>query len=401
MRQAAIRIVLVCLVSSFLATGCWNRRELNTLAIQLGTGIDKVGDKYRVSVQVVDPGEVAAAKGGTSSRAPVVMYKATGTTLFEAFRRMTLNSPRKIYSAHIRVLVIGESLAREGIDKVLDFLSRDAEMRTDFDIFVAKGTRAEDVLRVMTPLEKIPANKLFDSLRASEAAWAPTTSFTLDQLISQLVASGQDPVLTGVVVEGERKGGESFSNIRQIDPPVRLKLSTLAVFFGPKMVGWLTEDESKGYNTIMGNLKSTVTNLSCPDGGTLSLEIIRSKAKIKGFADNGRPAVRVDVLTQANVGEVDCLIDLDDPRTIDRLEDLAEEKGVRLMTKAVEAAQQRYRADIFGFGEAINRGAPRYWQSVEKEWNELFSSTKVEYKLEFRIRGTGTTGNSFIGDIQG
>ena len=44
-------------------TGCWNRMELNELAIAVGLAIDKVKEnEYMVSVQVVDPSEVLQSR---------------------------------------------------------------------------------------------------------------------------------------------------------------------------------------------------------------------------------------------------------------------------------------------------------------------------------------------------
>lgn len=48
----------------FILTGCWSRRELNEIAIALAMGVDKSGDQFKVSAQIVNPGEVASAKGG-------------------------------------------------------------------------------------------------------------------------------------------------------------------------------------------------------------------------------------------------------------------------------------------------------------------------------------------------
>jgi len=396
-----ILIATVCIVLLSSLTGCWNRRELNTLAIQLGTGIDKVGDEYRMSVQVVDPSQVTEARAASSGRSPVVMYKSTAPTLLAAFRSLTETSPRKIYGAHIRVLVLGESLARDGISKVLDLLSRDSEIRTDFYIMVARGTTAEKILKVLTPLEKIPANKLFSSLDVSEKVWAPTTTFTLDQLISQMVVEGQNPVLTGVKIKGDPNRGESPINVNEIDPPAHLSLSGLAVFKGPRLVGWLNREESKGYNIIMDNVKSTATTLSCPDGGTIALEIMRSKTKVKGKVVNGVPRILVQVKTEANVGEVNCGLDMNDPETIKWLEKEGTHKGIELMEKSVQAAQSRYSSDIFGFGQAIYRSHPKYWESIQKDWTERFKRLQVDYTVDYVIRKIGTANNSFIQDVKG
>jgi spore germination protein KC len=88
-------------------TGCWSRHELNDLAIAVGIGIDKIGDRYQISAQVVLPSQIAGSKGG-SPQAPVNLYKATGSTVYEALRKITTISPRKIYISHLRILVLGE-----------------------------------------------------------------------------------------------------------------------------------------------------------------------------------------------------------------------------------------------------------------------------------------------------
>jgi spore germination protein KC len=396
-----ILIAIVCTVLLTFVTGCWNRRELNTLAIQLATGIDKVGNQYRISVQVVDPSQVAAARSASPQRSPVVMYKSTAPTLLSAYRSLTETSPRKVYGAHIRVLILGESLARDGISKLLDLLSRDAEIRTDFYIMIARGTTAEKILKVMTPLEKIPANKLFSSLDASEKVWAPTTTFTLDQLISQMVVEGQNPVLTGVKIKGNPVKGENPSNVNEIDPPAHLSLSGLAVFKGPRLVGWLDRAESKGYNIIMNNVKSSAANIACPDGGNIALEIMRSKTKVKGKVVNGVPHILVQVKTESNVDEVNCGVDMNDPETIKWLEKEGERTGIELMEKSIQAAQSRYSSDIFGFGQAIYRSHPKYWESIQKEWTERFKRLQVDYKVDYVVRKIGTSNNSFIQDVKG
>ncbi|MGO4109025.1 Ger(x)C family spore germination protein [Paenibacillus sp. YAF4_2] len=93
MKQRTLAVLL--LLPLLLAiTGCWNRRELNDLAIAVGLGFDKVGDQYLVSVQVVDPGEVASNKT-SGARTPVTLYQAKGQTIFEAMRKITTCHPGK------------------------------------------------------------------------------------------------------------------------------------------------------------------------------------------------------------------------------------------------------------------------------------------------------------------
>ena len=115
---------------SLLITGCWDKREINDLAIATAISIDKKDDEYHVSAQVVLPTELSM-KGGMGS-SPVTLYEASGKSVNEAIRKLTQVSPRIIYLGHLRVVVISEELAKEGIATTVDFLSRGWELRSDF-----------------------------------------------------------------------------------------------------------------------------------------------------------------------------------------------------------------------------------------------------------------------------
>lgn len=388
-----LMVFICCLLLLSLFTGCWNRRELNELGISVGIGIDKAGKGYRVSAQVVNPGEVAAAKS-SGNRTPVTLYEATGDTVFEAIRKMTTISPRVIYLAHLRVLVIGESLAREGIEKPLDHFSRDHEVRTDFFVIIAKESTAKDVLRVLTPVEKIPANNMYLSLETSQKVWAPTATVTLDELMTDIISEGKSPVLTAVKVAGVGKG-QSQRNLEKIEPPGRLKYSGLAVFKKDKLIGWLNEKESKGYSYIKNKVTNTVGTLSCPEGGNLAVEVMKSETEVKGKMNNGKPQIDIEIQLEENVGEVECQIDLTERKTIEELEKRAEQKVAAIMLKTIHKMQKGLKVDIFGFGEDIRRADPGAWKTLKQNWHERFRSLDINVKVDVKIRRIGTVTNSF------
>ncbi|MCI0766609.1 Ger(x)C family spore germination protein [Bacillus sp. TL12] len=397
-------MLIILLVFLLFTTGCWNRRELNELAITLALGIDRTMDgQYLVTAQVVNPGEVAITKGGGSGgRSPVVIYQAKGQTIFEAIRKMTKDSPRKIYPSHLRMLVIGESLAKKGIGKSLDLLSRDWELRSDFYIAVAKGMNAEDVLKVRTPVEKIPANKLFNTLKASSEAWSATSFVTLDKLIVDMVSDGKQPVLTGISlhVKADEETAFSKQNIEVIDTPARILFQNLAVFEKDKLVGWLNEKQSKTYNVITNNELSTVVNVSCPKGGKFVYQVMNSNTEMKGKIKNGKPEIDLNIRVKGNIGEVACDIDLKKTGSIEKLEEIYEKESVEFFKTAIKEVQKKYKIDIFGFGEAIHRADPKTWKKLKKDWNENFENLPVNLHIQGEIEQVGTVTNSFFEKIK-
>ncbi len=396
-KTTALLLLLMFLTS--IITGCWNRRELNDLAIVAALGIDIVGDQFLVTVQVVDTGEVATGKGTSSGRSPITTFHAKGDTVFGAIRKMTTVTPRKLYFAHLRIMVIGEQLARQGIAKTLDLMLRDQEGRTDFYIVVAKGTTAHNIVNVLTPIEKIPATKMFTSLEVSEKAWAPTVSVQLDELITNIVNPGIQAALTGIVIQGDEAEGKKKTNLESPDTKVQLQYKGIAIFREDKLVGWLNEPESKGFSNITDRLNSTVIETSCPEGGRLGIEIIRAKASIKGKVRNGEPEAEVTMYMDANVADVECKLELTKTKTIAELEKRTAQMVIGHSEQALQKAK-KLRSDIFGFGVAMHRANPGYWKMAKDDWDHIFAELPVRYKVHVKIRQIGTVGESFLNDLK-
>lgn len=389
--KSMIRNGLLLALSLTLLTGCWNSRELNELAIAVALGFDKTDhNHYVVSVQLVNPGEISTKGGGGGNRSPVSTFRMEGRSVFEALRKMTTELNRKIYLSHLRLIVFGEDLAKEGIMVPMDFLSRDHEVRTDFYIVVAKGTKAEDVLEILTPLEKIPASKLFSSLEMSEKNWAGTTKLTLDMLIEDLESDGKSPVLTGLFVSGPISKGKGLENTQFSEVPTVLQYDGLALFKRDKLIGWLNETQTKGYNYAKGNVESTVGILECP-GGLAEIELIQTTSKIKGaLTGGGNPKIEIEVHAEGNVGDVSCDMDMSDPATIEKFEQLAADQIAESINNAIYIAQTKYKTDVFGFGEVLHRSYPKQWKQWRHDWDSTFVDLNVETSVDVAIRRIGT-----------
>jgi spore germination protein KC len=386
-------LLLGCL---FTLTGCWNRRELNELGIAVGIGLDKTGNKYKLSIQLVDSGAVAPRKGGSNS-APVSIYQIEADSIYEAVRKLTTVTPRRMYPSHLRILVIGEELAKQGIAQSLDLLARDWEMRSDFYMIIAKGERAENVLKVLTPIEQIPANKLYSSLKASDKLWAPTKIIRLDDFINDYLSDGKNPVISGVRILGDANKGSEVEDRKSTLPSARLQYANLAVFREDRLIGWLNEKESKGLNYLTNNVSSTVGPISCPgQKGSIIMEILRSNTKIKGSIRDGVPYIDITLDSVENIGEVKCDYDLSKSENVHKLEAVAAQSTIDIMNASLKKVQNVYKSDIFGFGDAIHRADKAYWKKNKEHWEDIFPTVKVNYHVKIKIRGQGTLNNSFL-----
>ncbi|MGO4108502.1 Ger(x)C family spore germination protein [Paenibacillus sp. YAF4_2] len=388
-----LAISMLCLL---MLSGCWSRRELNELLIVLGVGVDWEDGHYLVSYQVVNPSEISNQKKA-GDRPPSTLFQGRGRTLFEAARSVTAEAPRKVYMGHLQMYVIGEEAARRGIKELVDSAARDNETRLDFNFIVAKGTKAEDVLKLYTPVEKLPSYSMQQSLKTSEKNWAPTIAVTLDEALNKLSVQGDELALTGIRVIGSPDVGETKQNVETFMPPSRFRYSGIAAFKEDKLIGWLNEKESKGYTDITNNLDSTSIALACGDKRFLGVEVSSSDSKIKTKVVDGNPEVEISIRTEGNIVERTCTdIDLSDPKTIERLQKETKQSILANVEAAVARAKE-IKSDIFGFGVQLGKEHAAFWKQIQDQWSdEYFPQLKVDYKIEMYIRKTGTTENSTI-----
>ena len=386
--------IFILLILILFVSGCWDKRELNELAIIVAIGIDKIDDEYLVSAQVAVPSELSS-KGGGPGHSQVTLYKAKGPTVFEAICQLTKSSPRIMYLGHLRMLIIGETLAREGIGDSLDFLARNWEVRWDFYVAIAKDSTAENILNVQTPLENIPGAEMYFTLLNSDKTYANTLSVTLLELLRDLDRTGKQPVLTGVHIMGDPKSGSDKSNIDSIKPAAKIEFDGLAILHKDKLVGWLDEKDTKSFNSITNHINKSVATISCPNKGKVNIEIQQFNSKMKGKFKNGKPEVDINILLKGNVGGVECELDLNKEETLHALEKTFEREVKNAIEKTINKVQKEVDVDIFGFGAAIYHDDPKGWKKVEKNWDEEFSDVKVKVTVNLDIQLIGAINNSF------
>lgn len=393
MKRKLIILLIITFIISLL-TGCQTSREMNELLIATAIGVEKTQDGYFLTVQTLNPKEMASESRTTFT--PVTTYHIEGSNLLEAFRRMTTVTPSKIYVSHVRIIVFGEELAKYGLNDLLDFLSRDHEMRGDSLVLVAKNSTPDDILRILTAMENVPSNKVYNALEIATFSWAPLKKVTGDELVAVLMNEGENPVLPGISIEGDKNLGEVSKTLENVNPSAILKIGPLAAFKKDKLVGWLNEDESAGYNYINDTVKGTVEVISCSAGGKIGIEIFRTKSNVNGKVISGKPEINVEIKVEGDVDDVESKIDLSKPESIKELERALEKKILKKAAAAIKKAQTEFDSDIFGFGEAIHRADYKVWKDLKKNWDTEFVSLPVIISVTAELKyGTGKILNPF------
>lgn len=291
--------------SFIFLTGCWDAREINELGFVLSIGLDKSDDGFKVTAQIANPETYSKTPSGAPQTKPFWIVTGTGKTIFEAIRNMASISSRRIFWSHIKVILIGEQLARGDNLEIFDFFSRNPELRLRTLVAVTPG-EAGDLLKIMPEMEKDPATYL-EEIIDSESTTGKSYKMLLKDFLEDYIDPNIGPVTSKIVLDQSKS-----------EPIV--KTSGAYVFNHDKLADSLDEVQTRGLLWIKNKMDESIRVVNCPyDDKPITLEIKNEKSSFKSSLDNEVPNFTINVKVTAIINEQACNTDFND---MDKLAEL-------------------------------------------------------------------------------
>ncbi|MBM7663190.1 spore germination protein KC [Bacillus mesophilus] len=393
MMQTSTKSIIMFLTVIVLA-GCWDRTELNDVSIVTGIAIDQgENHKYKLTVEVINPTENAKvqAQGFTGS----ITYSQEGDSLSELANRMNVGMSRELIYSHTRVVVFTEAVAKKGLIGFLDYLERSGEFRNDFNMLLYEGDKASDVLKVTYALQKVSSLKVNRQIQTFYQNWGGDPNIRLTDFISAITSKGREPVLATIKIKGNPQKGENVENIQQVEPDALVEVSGLGVFKEDKLIGKLPITDTRNYLWING-LETTNLTIPCDDKGNyLGVRIKSSNTEVKAEVHQGKPTFKVSIKAEGKIDGSQCTEDLEKLETYKKIEDRTESFVEEEVSNTIKTLQEKYEADIFGFGETLERQHYDLYKTLEKDWDQHFADATIEVESTIYIRRSGVRGKSF------
>lgn len=350
------RIILLLLVLAVLAsslTGCWNYREINDMAIVAGVAIDKSEDgKLELTVEIVD------AKGSRDSSVPgsqIVSLK--GDTMFSIVRGLLSLTGKKLFWSHATSIIISEEVAKDGVNKVIDWYTRDTETRADVNMFISKEKTAKEIFTSSNTTNRITSFELSKTM-VEEDNLSTAPNIQIWDLLDRMESEGRAAIAPTVYL---LKGKKNISRI-----------SGMAAFVQDRMVGTLNGEETKYCLMANDYLKGGLIVLDLEKNKSLVLEILHSKTKYKTAWVDGKPQINLSILTEVALDEINFSSDLMQRSTIAKFEALAEEEIESQIERVVKKVHLEYGSDLMGFGMKFDEQMPKLWDKIQKDWRQVY-----------------------------
>ncbi|MDQ0255077.1 spore germination protein KC [Evansella vedderi] len=379
-RAVKIAFIIFCYLNIvLLLTGCWDRKEVNDLALVMGTGIDYIDENtIELSVEMKLPG--TGAGGGTDMggiEETTFVQSATGRTMAEAIANLQMRFPRRLFWGHNRVILFNEEYVRKiGVKDELEFFIRSPQARVRDRVFVT-NLKAKDILATHQHLEDSTA----ENLRELGA-----TNIGLDISVRDVklgLKNDENEVAIPMITISQDKEGaiEGFQEV---------ELFGTAIFRDDKMYDLIDMELTRGLLWFRNEIDlATVTIEPEESDGFISTIMIDAKSKLIPEINNGQWKITIEAVSEDDVIQNTTNLDLTDLDTLHSVEKQLEQIIIERMEDTVQKVQKEIGTDVLGFNEAFHRKYPDQWDQHKDNWNEFFQTIEVEYDVKVYIRRLG------------
>ncbi|UNK20984.1 Ger(x)C family spore germination protein [Paenibacillus sp. N3/727] len=367
--RLGITIFAVCFMASLLS-GCWDQKLLKDERLAFIVGLDLSSDgKIQTTTAILD---VSGSESGTKKYSEI--HTVSGNTSRHNRDIIDREVPGRFSASKMRVILIGEALARQGIYPILDVFYRDPSSALNAKIAVVEGT-SKDAINMKLSGTKLISEHFSKLIQSAEnRTIVPAVDL---QLICPSMLDPGDDFAVPYISKSETK------------PSVY----GIALFSGDIMKDTLKSEDSFLYLLMNDKLaKAGSLTLKINEEGNreqekyIAMNIQRLKRKMKVNV-NGYRNIHVTLDLNLKVTAIEYPKDhLNDRRVLGELNKKLSEELTR-RAQAITKKMQQANFDGFGIGRRVMAYYPDTWENLN--WIEDYPKVEFDSKVTVEIVSHG------------
>lgn len=350
----------VLLILALLLSGCWSRREMESLAYILVLGIDQTENGNLIIYAQV--GRPSQSNGGGEQ--PVFQtMTAEGRDMSESVAKLFLKSTKIPDLSHLQLLIFSKEVAAGGIQEVLDYLRRDFSIRENIRVAVA-GVNIEELLKIEEKLGNQPALAIINQFLINTQR-STVVQAEFKDLVSHLLEPDLQAVLPMIGASEDR-----------------FTLGESAVFAGYKMAATLDMPETLGLQLWRDRVRTGYVTIPQSDPGkVVSFRIISSKTKVSANWKDNKLLVKA---------MVDITLDIQEMSEVDgeELKTRTRHYFVNRLNDTLQVAKDEG-IEFLGLSALVRRKDHKNWEMIKNNWGEVLQEAEYDLRCNLHIRGQG------------
>lgn len=357
-------LLLLCLLPLLAGSGGLRaqRSEIERLRLVETMGLDPGPEGVLLTL---------AAPSGGGGDAPLC-YSAPGVTVSEAMARLRDRSLEDtLFCGHLQHLLLGEALAREGLDSFLAYVCRSSDVRLDLPVYLLLDTSAREAMTKTGSGGKGVVDALEALGPPRENGPRPSSAGT----ILRDLESRDSALVRALRLQ---------PNAEEEDAPGYIAAPAgYGVLIGGKLRETLSLEDGVAAELLTGTLEPCSLALELPGNRKASLELEEGGIRLRpGWDQEGRlDRLEIDLRVRAVVLELDGFDRLSDESVRDLLNARLEAELSRRVGNVLQLSRS-LEADFLGLGSRIELQAPRRGRDLGRTLGPLLPKLEISVSVQ-------------------
>ena len=357
------------LAAAVLLTGCGGglprAREMGEMALMRTMGVDGNGEGT-LAVTVSTGKRAVGTQGGTA--APLILY-AESPSLSGACREIQGLSSYHVFYGYVDQILLGESMALQGVEPVLEYLSRDVELGLGAQIWLVRDGSAQSAIESGG---ESGVEEQLSILRKSRELGVGGLTRTAEEVFQDILEQGGTYLPALHCVPSEQEGEASLLEWGY------------GVLREDRLVGYLEGDGARGLELLAGQGNGDLLEVEL-SGGLAVVEIGQTTTQFIPVYQQ-RELKEIHLVCQVN----GALTEFPSPmegEEVNRLRELVEQQETQKIQRALDQLRS-WRVDCVGIGHQLSMAAPEGWRWIEEDWERLFVNVPITVTVQATINRT-------------
>lgn len=348
------KIIIVTSILLIL-TGCYDRTELNDLAIVSGIDISKNKNNYNITMQIINTSK------NNKENQNYKIYEGTGKSINDAINNIINKAPKKLYESQIQILILDENTAKENLKEVLDYFIRNNETRDEFFVLISKNNKTN------TPIIKTHYSQdIINTLKSNKKNSGIVSLTTLNELIKKYQ---------------NKKVEITLPIIEQTNNNQEINITSTAIFKNNKLIGNINEKESIILNIITNNIENTSITIQDKASKYITTQLIKPKTKI--YIKNNK--INIKITGTALIRENNYKLNLEDKDNINIIQKKLNKNINQEIKKTIKKINKKYNTDIYELKDIIYKHNNKYYKKYIEKNNNYLNNIDISINSKIKL----------------
>lgn len=376
-------LFLICV----LFTGCWDKTEIENKQLISVIGIDAGEDAVKdskgfngakqslknihLTFGMPDLSQVGPDKGAQASDKYI---EADGFSFQDAVSNARLKSSRSIKFSHTDLLVLSEKLVKypDLFKETLDYLHREPSLNRNMYVVLSKGDTSK-YIKLKTDIEK------------------NMETYVIGLIQNDYRNSRVIPVtLNDFMVEMSENGNSLLPVIDTNKDTKDIEVQGSAVIKNFILTGELNPTQTSDIELLKGKLKGS-NKVIYVGGHPLDINIDDVSRKVKVHETGGKLKFDVKLKIESQIKDYYLGKKLFSVDELNYIQNVFNDSIKKDCYKTLYITQDKYKADLVGFREYVQKYHPVLWKKIKNNWDEKYKNAVIDLNIDTQIRRIGVS----------